>query len=377
MLHLTDEQRLIVDSLRDLTETEFADNACSWEDEPPRENVELLANHGFLGMEVDEVYGGGGLSENESLLLLETVGRVCPDTAYAVAGHQLIPSRAIELFGSDSLKEQYLPALVSGDRWMVTAISEPEAGSDVGSMNTHVEERDGDLILNGGKIWVSGVPEASAAVVWVKFPEGLGSVVIDLDTNGIEVAETYTNMHGGPQSQLYFEDVTVPQENVLTRGRDAFKEQLVALNWERLFSAALANGIAACAFDKALEYAKQREQFDQPIADFQGIEWKLATMATKIQLSRALTHSVAKTATETDTPPSRLNTSIANYYSATMVERVVSEALQIHGANGYQQGHELEYLYRFARSRRIAAGTDEIQKNTISGALKRNGLPNL
>ena len=375
MLNLTDEQRLIVNSIRDLAEAEFTKRACNWEDEPPRENVELLADRGFLGMEVAESYNGGGLSENESLLLLETVGRVCPDTAYAVAGHQLIPSRAIELFGSVPLKEQYLPDLVSGDRWMVTAISEPEAGSDVGAMNTHVEERNGDLILNGEKIWVSGTPVASAAVVWVKFPEGLGSIVVDLDGDGIEIAETYTNMHGGQQSQLYFEDVPVPQENILTRGRDAFKEQLVALNWERLFSAALANGIAACAFDKALKYAEQREQFDQPIADFQGIEWKLATMATKIQLSRALTHSVARTATKTDTPPSRLNTSIANYYSATMVEEVVSEALQIHGANGYQRGHELEYLYRFARSRRIAAGTDEIQKNTIGRALKRDGLP--
>lgn len=173
------------------------------------------------------------------------------------------------------------------------------------------------------------------------------------------------------------EDVHIPKENVLTRGPEGFKEQLKSLNWERLGNAALCNGTAACAFDKALEYAQDREQFDQPIGDFQGIEWKLADMAKQLQASRALMYQAADTARREDRSPGRLETSIVKLFSAEILEDVVSEALQIHGANGYQQGHPLEYLYRFARSRRIAAGTDEIQKNTIAGGLKENGLPHL
>lgn len=379
MFNLTDEQRLIVDSARDLAESEFAEEACQWQGETPDENVEILAENGYTGIEIDKAYGGGGLTPRESLLVIDTIARVCPDTAYTVVSHQLVPGRALDMFGSNELKDRYLPGLVDGELSMGTAISEPEAGSDVASMTSQVEETDDGLVLNGEKTWVSGVPDARALVVWVRFPEGLGSVVVDLEENedSVEIGNHFTNMKGYPQSQLYFHDVPIPKENVLTRGREAFKQQLVALNWERLFSAALSNGTALCAFDRALDYAQQREQFDQPIGDFQGIEWKLADMATEIQLSRTLTHNCAATAIETDSAPSRLDTSIANYYSATMLERVTSESLQIHGANGYQQGHALEYLYRFARGRRIAAGTDEIQKNTIAKALKKDGFPTL
>jgi alkylation response protein AidB-like acyl-CoA dehydrogenase len=142
-------------------------------------------------------------------------------------------------------------------------------------------------------------------------------------------------------------------------------------------NASLCNAVALCAFDKALDYAQQREQFGQPIGEFQGIEWKLADMAKKIEISRAITHQIAEEAYRKETEPGRMETSIAKLYSAEMGEEIVSESLQIHGANGYQQGHPLEYLYRFARGRRIAAGTDEIQKNTIARALKEEGLPHI
>ena len=377
MLSLTEEQEMIVSSLQQLAENEFTEKACKWQGEMPWENFEVLADRGFLGIEIDEAYGGGGLTEMEALLMLETIGRVCPDTAYKLASHQMIPSRGIEMFGSETAKETYLPRLVAGEDAVVTAISEPEAGSDVANMTTTIEERDGELVLNGEKIWVSGVTNASAAITWVKFPEALGSIILDFDADGIEISEHFTNMMGYTQTQFYMEDVILPQENVLTRGRDAFKQQLASLNWERVFTAGLSNATALCAFDKALEYAQQRVQFDQPIADFQGIEWKLADMAKEIQLSRAFVHQIAQQAYHDREPPRRLDSSIANLYSAEMLERVVSEALQIHGANGYQQGHPLEYLYRFARARRIAAGTDEIQKNQIAAVLKKDGLPTL
>ena len=177
------------------------------------------------------------------------------------------------------------------------------------------------------------------------------------------------------QTHFYMEEVTVPEENVLARGRSGFKQILQALNWERIGSATLANAIGKCAISHALEYATDREQFGQPIGDFQGIEWKLADMTKELEASRTLTYRAAMNARDGDQPPDRLETSLAKLYSGEMVEYVTSEALQIHGANGYQQGHPLEYLYRLARGRRLAAGTDEIQKNQIASVLKERGLP--
>lgn len=375
MFSLTDEQRMLVDAVNDLAEGEFAETAFSWEGNPPYENLEALADRGFLGINIAEEYGGGGMTEFEAMLVTETVGRICPDTAYYLITQQWVAPRAIELFGTDAAKERYLPPVVEAEDMIAIAISEPEAGSDVMSMNTTVRETDDGLVLNGEKTWVSNVQESSAAVVWAMFPEGLGSVIIDFDMDGIEIGNHFTNMFGHNQTQFYMNDVEIPDENVLIRGRDQFKEQLKAINWERLGAATLANSIALCALEKALEYAQDRIQFGQPIANFQGIEWKLADMVKEVELSRTLTNQAALHAREENGSPPRLYSSLANLYSAEMVERVTSESLQIHGANGYQKGHPLEYLYRLARSRRIGAGTDEIQKNTIASALKADGVP--
>jgi alkylation response protein AidB-like acyl-CoA dehydrogenase len=375
MLTLTEERRMLVETVRDIAEREFAEKAGTWQGAKPWENLELLADRGYLGISLPEAYGGGGMSEFDAILLQETVGRVCPDTAYALP--DMGAPRAVAMFGSEAVKERYLPPVCAGEDHVAIAISEPEAGSDVPSMKTRVEDRDGELVLNGEKIWVSGVDEASAAVVWAEFPEGLGTLVLDLDAPGVEIGQHFTNMFGHTQTQFFMNDVVVPEENVLTRGPDAFKEQLKALNWERLGNAALSNGTAACVFDLALEYAGDREQFGQPIGDFQGIEWKLADMAKTIQTARNQTYAAASAAEAAGGVPDRLSTHIANLWSGEVLDEVADEALQIHGANGYQRGHPIEYFYRFARSRRIAAGTDEIQRNTIARVLKDEGLPSI
>ncbi|MFO7926787.1 acyl-CoA dehydrogenase family protein [Natronomonas sp.] len=375
MLELSEEQELVISALGDLAANEFAENAFTDDDERPVKNIRTLADRGFLGINIAEEYGGGGMGEFEAMLTIEVVGEVCPDTAEYLYNQQLVAPRAIEMFGSEEVKERYLPGVTDGEETIAIGISEPEAGSDVGSMNTRVKD-DGDrLVLDGEKTWVSHVPHSTAAVVWARFPEGLGSAVIDFDWDGVEIQEHYTNMHGGSQSHFYIEDVELPETHVLTRGKEGFKKQLQALNWERVGSATLANSIARCAVSKALEYAQQREQFGREIADFQGIEWKFAEMIKELEASRTLAYRAAIESEQRSRPPNRLQASLAKLYSGEMVESVVSEALQIHGANGYQRGHPLEYLYRFARGRRLAAGTDEIQKNQIARVLKTHGLP--
>lgn len=377
MFTASDEQRMLVDSVRELARNEFRTDGYGGETDIPWENVRILADNGFVGINFDEKYGGGGLSELDSLLLIETVGRISPDTAAYLAEQQMVAPRAIEMFGTESAKETYLPLVTAGEGGVAIAISEPDAGSDVANMDSTVTEDDaGTLHLNGEKIWVSRVPEYDAAVVWVKFEgEGLGSVVVDFDQPGVEVGQRFTNMAGHEQTQLYFEDVPIPEENVLVRGEQAFERQLEALNWERLSIAATMNAAMLCAMDDALEYADHRQQFDQEISEFQGMRWKFADMAKRIQASRALTYRTADTAAESDGAPDPLNANISKLFTTEVAEEVISEALQVHGANGYQRGHRLEYLYRFVRGYRIAGGTDEIHKNTIGSLLDRHGIP--
>jgi alkylation response protein AidB-like acyl-CoA dehydrogenase len=377
MLDLSPEQKTLVSSLEDIAVNEFSEDAFTWFGTPPWENIELLGDRGFLGINISEEYGGGGMSELEAMLSIEAVGRVCPDTAEFLYNQQMVAPRVIEMFGSEAAKEKYLPDVTAGEDSIAIAISEPEAGSDVGAMQTQIMEDGDKLRLTGEKIWVSNIEHSSAAVVWTKFPEGLGSVVVEFDWDGIEVEQHYTNMADHHQSHFRMTDVVVPEENVVTRGKEGFKNQLRALNWERLGSATLSTTIARCALGKALDYAQQRTQFDQPIADFQGIEWKLADLVKELEASRSLNYRAANVAHQCDRIPPRLDASLAKLYASEMAERVVSESLQIHGANGYQQDHPLEYLYRLARGRRLAAGTDEIQKNQIAAELKESGLPNL
>lgn len=372
---LSDEQRMVLETVRDLAEQNFAEKACTWHDEAPWENVELLAEHGFLGLNFDEQYGGGGMTEVEAMLMIEIVSRVCPDTGLFLNTQQMLAPRAVAEFGSESAKETYLPPIMAGEDAMALAISEPDAGSDVGAMSTTAEEDGDGFRVTGEKTWVSDVPYSSSAVVWVRFPgEGLGSLIMDFDAEGVEIANHFTNMAGHKQTQFYMEDVYVPSENVLTRGTSAFKNQLVSLNWERLGNAAMITGRMAFAIDMAIEYASEREQFGQPIGDFQGIEWKLADLVKQYKAAQGLTHQAARNAVAVDRSPSRLDASVATLYASETAERVVSECLQIHGANAYQQGHPLEYLYRDVRGWRIGAGTDEIQKNQIADTIKDSGL---
>jgi alkylation response protein AidB-like acyl-CoA dehydrogenase len=378
MLQLDDEQQMVVQMLSDLAENEFADRAFQWGGEFPWENIELLADRGVMGINLPEEYGGGGMTEFEAILALETVGRVCPDTANALYGQSMVAPRAIDMFGSEAAKERYIPPVCAGESALAIAISEPHAGSDAGAMDTRLEEDDGDYYLTGEKIWVSYVEESDAAVVWARFPDGnLGTVIMDFDAPGVEISEHYENMAGHTQTHFFMEEVPIPDENILVQGTEALKQQLKALNWERCGSSAYANAIARCAYDRALEYAKEREQFDQPIGEFQGMRWKFADMATELEASRSLTYRAALNAAAQGRVPDRLETSIAKLYSGEMVEFVVSEALQAFGSAGYQRDHPLEYLYRLQRSRRIAAGTDEIMKNNVADEVFESGLPDL
>lgn len=370
----TAEERQIQRAAERLAENEFASDAFTWEDEFPHENAETLAEQGLLGIALPTEYGGGGGSVVEVLLAQEAVGRICPDTAHILSRSSMGAPRAIGALGSDSLKERFLPRVCAGDLVMSVAISESEAGSDAGAMTTSATV-DGDTVtLNGRKLWVTKADVAGAFLVYARFDDGdIGAVVVEEDAPGFSLGAATENMAGHDQYELVFDDCEVPEENVLVYGGgESFKQLLVEFNVERCHNAMMCVACGLNAFDKAREHAATREQFGQPIGEFQGIGWKFAEMATQLESARLLIYRAASNAV--DGSPSRLETSMAKVAANEAGEFAVDEALQIHGAMGYNKESPIEYLYRWVRGWSIAGGTVEIQRDTIAEQLRKHGL---
>ena len=369
----SDEQQLIYNTASEIAREEFSDAAFTWEQEFPEPNLETLAEQGLLGIGLPEEYGGGGYSVVEVLLATEAVGRICPDTAHVLSRSSMGPPRVIAELGSEYLKERYLPGVCAGEDVLSVAISESEAGSDAGAMRTRAEYDGDEIVINGSKMWVTKADRCTAFLVYARFPDDtIGAVVVDKDSDGLSLDDGSVNMAGHTQYEIRFDDVAVPDEQLLVHDEAAFKELLIEFNVERCHNAMMCVACGLCAFDKALEHAKNREQFGQPIGEFQGIEWKLADMATDLEAARLLIYRAAANARHSD--PSRLETSMAKIKANEAGQAVIDDAMQIHGAGGYMKDSPIEYLYRWVRGWKIAGGTVEIQRNMIARDLKKYGL---
>ena len=363
------EQQMIRDSASAIAETEFAETAFTWESTYPYENREILAENGFLGIALPEEYGGGGYGPLEVVLAQEAIGRVCPDTAHILSRSSMGPPRVIAELGSDYLKDRYLADVCRGESVLSVAISEPNAGSDAGGMRTSATVDGDEVRLDGQKAWITKGTIADGFLVYARFDDGIGAVVVDADAPGLTVGDGYENMAGHVQTDLFFDDCVVPTEQILVRGDNSFKQLLQEFNVERCHNAMMCVACGLNAFDSAVEHAGSREQFGQPIAEFQGIEWKLARMAMSLEAARLLIYRAASRDS-----PNRLETSVAKVMGNEVGQAVVDEALQIHGATGYMKGHPLEYLYRWVRGWQIAGGTVETQLNTIAHVVTKYGL---
>lgn len=362
---MSPDQSLLKSTASKLAREQFRASAFKWNGEYPEANEKILRDQGFFGLSLPPEYGGGGLTLVEELLVLEEIGRVCPDTAFVLA--MTGPARIIAELGSDDLKQRYLPLFCQQGRKIAIAISEAEAGSAVTELRTKARVEGKKVIIDGGKIFISHADICAAFLTFVKFDEGIGAVMVEKGAAGFQLGKPDINMAGHRQYTLFFDDCAIPAENILVRGKDAFKKLIRAFNAERCLSAMWAVSIALCAFDLALDYARQRRQFGHSIAEYQGIQWMLAEMAMRIEAARLLAYQGAA-------EPSRMKSSMAKAVSSEMVEQVTSDALQIFGGYGYMREHPLEYLYRLARGRRIAGGTVEIQKNMIAEELLRKGF---
>ncbi|EMA45774.1 acyl-CoA dehydrogenase family protein [Halococcus saccharolyticus] len=380
---LSDEQRQIRDEVRRFAENEIAPIAGEYdrEEKYPHDLIDTAAEMGMLGASIPVEYGGAGYSTLETALVIEELFAVDPGIGLCVSSTGF-GSEAIREFGTDEQKEEYLTPLANGDAIMGAAISEPDTGSDVSSVSTRAEKEGDEWVIDGNKMWITNGSVGDFFVVLCKTDpdaegryNGFSQIIVEADRDGF-TAEKITGKLGiraSDTAELLLDGVRVPEENLLgTRGA-GFLQQMQFFDETRTGVAAQGVGIAKGALERALDYAKEREQFGRPIGDFQAIQHKLADMHTTTEAARQLTYKSAWSVENTDEQLTTL-ASMAKEYASKVAVDVADEAVQIHGGSGYVDDFDVERFYRDAKITQIYEGTSEIQKNVIARELLGKGF---
>lgn len=368
---LTDEQRALIAPVRELAQTRFRERALRWMDGTfPWENIRELASLGVLGMTVPEEYGGLGLPVFETALILEEIAKVCYPTAMAVLGEAGVQTRVIARYAPDSIRQRILPQVVSGDCILSICMTEPHAGTDVANYRTNAVIKGDRVVVNGAKTLISRAEEAGMYVVFTRIDgrpgrEGIGCVLIERGVPGVQVTGTYHTMGGENLHEIQFNDVELPLENLVIR-EDGFKRLLSAFNTQRCLNPSISLGLAEGAFDEALRYTRDRPVFGKPIADFQGVRWKLADMYKDIEAARGLLYRACWTA---DPFPDPFLAATAKVFCNEMAIRVTNEAVQLHGGFGFTDEYPVSRLYRGARYGSLGGGASETLRDLIGRKL--------
>ena len=366
------EQDALRRRARQLADTVFAGRAARWDasEEYPWENVKDLVGAGLMGMTIPRAYGGPDRPVLDVVLAIEEVARACGITGRIVVEGSLGVVGALSAYGTEAQKRRYFPWVLEGDKPAI-AISEPGAGSAATDLETRAEEAPGGYRLTGHKCWITGAGTSRLYLVFARFggrpgAEGIGGLLVERDTPGFTIGrrEPMMGLRGIPEGELHFAACFVPTENLLVASGDGFKRLMRAYNGQRLGAATVALGLAQGAYELALRHAAERRQFDRPIAEFQGIRWKLADMAIALDAARLLIHRAAARAGRGF--PDALEAAKAKTFAAEMAQEVTSQALQIHGAAGYGRSLPLERMARDARMFAIGGGTVEMMRNLIA-----------
>jgi alkylation response protein AidB-like acyl-CoA dehydrogenase len=372
-----DDRQALRKLARDVAERELAPMARHWDEteEFPQASWDALRKAELFGITIGERYGGAGMGDVESSIVLEELARV--DVSSAILAQLIFngPPRAIEHLGSDELKERWLPMAATGEALFCIGISESEAGSAVTNMRARLTPDGDGYRLDAYKNYVTGGHKARACLVWCRFPgsegaKGIGAVVVDLESDGVSVAGTHEKMglRGTSEAELAFDGVRVEPGDVLLAGNpsdsDAFKTLISHINHERCGNAAMCLGAAQGAFEYAVRYVNERTIGGQPLAKLQGLQWKLADMATQLESARLLLQRAVHLAGPHGTPPA-LETAMAKSAANLAAKFVCDEAIQLLGGYGYSREYPVERAYRDIRGLCIGAGTVEIQRNFI------------
>ena len=369
----TENLNLIKQSARDFAETFIRPNVMIWDEsqEFPMDMMHKMGEHGFLGVLVPEQYGGAGLGYQEYITVIDEISKVCGSIGLSVAAHNSLCTGHIMTFGNEAQKLKYLPLLASG-KWIgAWGLTEANTGSDAIRMQC-VAQQDGDeWVINGTKNWITHGKSGHVAVLIARTGElldskGMTAFMIERGTKGFSAGkkENKLGMRASETAEMVFNDCRIPKENVLGNVGDGFIQAMKILDGGRISIAALSLGIARGAYEAAVKYAKERHQFGQAIANFQGISFKLADMATKIEAAELLIRQAGKM--KDNHQKMTKEAAMAKYYASEICVQVATDAVQIFGGYGYTKDYPVEKFYRDSKLCTIGEGTSEIQKLVIS-----------
>ena len=375
---LSDEQRLLRDTVRDFAREEVAPVAEELDRTKafPYEIVAKLGELGLMGIPFPEEVGGGGADTLSYAMAIEELARIDSSVCITVAAHTSLGTMPIYLWGTDEQKDEWLPELCRGRKLAAFGLTEPEAGSDAGNTRTRAELENGEWVVNGAKQFItnSGTEITGCVTITAVTDRSNGSreisnLIVPNGTPGYEQGEPYRKMgwNASDTRPLSFEDCRVPESNLLGRRGDGFKNFLHILDGGRIGVAAMGVGLAQGALDEAISYAKERKAFGQPIAKFQAIQAKIADISAQIEAARLLTY---RAALEKDRGDSfTLTAAQAKLITGRLAVRAAEEAVQIHGGYGYIEEYPVCRFYRDAKILTIGEGTDEVQQMVIARQL--------
>ena len=368
---LGEEHELIRRTVRDFAEQRVAPVAEEIDREHrfPYELVEELAGLGIMGLPVPEEWGGAGGDTLSYAIAIEELARIDSSVAITVAAHTSLGTMPILLHGSEEQKHEWLPDLASGRKLAAFGLTEPGAGSDAGATQTRAELRDGKWVIDGSKIFITNAGTDITACVTITALTGDGEVsniIVPNGTQGYVISEPMAKMgwRASDTRELSFQGCAVPEGNLLGPRGKGFQQFLEILDGGRISVAAMAVGLAQGAFDLATSYAKERQQFGRPIADFQAVQFKLADMAVEIEAGRLLTYKAAWL--KDQGRAFGQEAAIAKLYTGEVSNRVVNHALQIHGGYGFMDEFAISRLYRDQKILEIGEGTNEVQRMVIA-----------
>ena len=370
---LNENQKMIAQMVRDFAEKEIRPNMKKWDDEEffPVDTMKKMGELGLLGIYIPEAYGGSGFGYHEYATALMELGRVCGGVGLSVAAHNSLCTGHIYYHGSEEQKQKYLPKLTSGEFIGAWGLTEPNTGSDAMRMKT-TAVKDGDhWVINGAKNWITHGLSGDVAVVLVRTGDlldsnGITAFIIESGTPGfsaVKIKEKF-GVRASETAELIFDNVRVHESQVIGQVGQGFKQAMQILDGGRISIAALSCGVARGAYESALKYAQEREQFGHPIAKFQAISFKLADMATEVEAAELLTFQAADL--KNKKMPLTKQGAFAKYYASEVAVKCGNEAMQIMGGYGYTKEYPAEKFLRDARLMTIGEGTSEIQKVVIS-----------
>ncbi|MBN6888900.1 alkylation response protein AidB-like acyl-CoA dehydrogenase [Cytobacillus horneckiae] len=370
---LTSEQNMILKTIREFAIEEVEPGALERDrtKQFPLEVFRKMADLGLMGLPFPEEYGGAGADTISFAIVTEELSKACASTGITYSAHISLGGAPLYLFGSEDQKQKYLVPICTGESFGAFGLTEPNAGSDAGGTRTSAIKKDGEYIINGNKCYITNASYAKHLALTAITGEKDGkkeisAIIVPTDAEGFKVIDNYEKMglHASNTTELVLEDVRVPAEHLLGKEGEGFKQFLITLDGGRIGIGAMAVGIAQAAYERALKYAQERQQFGRALSHFQAIQFKLADMAMKIELARNMVYKAAWL--KDQGRPFSKEASMCKLYASEICMEITDQAVQIHGGYGYMKDYHVERYMRDGKLTEIGEGTSEIQRMVIA-----------